>query len=125
MPQLLLNIPDNIHHSLKKIQISRLHDAIRKRPAAKSASLHNIIIEALHGFTGIDLPKPEPTPSLKTKRRKLYANSRSGIRGITQLSSGCWKAQIRLSAKTKYLGIYPTSSEASAAYEAELKRQST
>ncbi|MDT3768186.1 HNH endonuclease [Gleimia hominis] len=49
--------------------------------------------------------------------RSAQANSKSGLKGVCQLSNGTWQAQIMVNRKAYYLGRFPTAREAADAYD--------
>lgn len=49
-------------------------------------------------------------------KRAAQRNSASGILGVTQLSSGRWRASIRANGKDHHIGTFATSLEAGEAY---------
>jgi hypothetical protein len=49
---------------------------------------------------------------------KRQKNNRLGIKGVSLRNSGKYCAVIQINGKTKYLGVFTTAAEASAAYAA-------
>lgn len=54
---------------------------------------------------------------------KASPGSKSGIRGVRQLSNGRWEANIKIARKSIYLGIFPDPEKAYAAYLAAAERR--
>lgn len=57
----------------------------------------------------------EATPAENSRNQRIRSNNKSGYKGVFFLR-GRWMASIRLDGKHKYLGIFDTAEEASAAY---------
>lgn len=56
------------------------------------------------------------TRSQNCANRRVTKRSKSGIKGISQKSSGTWEARIALAGRGFYLGTFPTADAALAAY---------
>jgi hypothetical protein len=63
----------------------------------------------------------EATPPQQIGNTRVRKDSRSGIKAVTQVMSGRWRARIRVAGKERHLGTFDTAEQATAAYSASAK----
>lgn len=61
------------------------------------------------------------TPGQNLVNRKVFRNSKSGIRGVSRLPSGKWRARRKINGRLVYLGTFNTKEEASLVWEKSLR----
>jgi len=59
--------------------------------------------------------------SLNAANRRAHSTSASGIKGVSRLPSGRWRAAITFLGRRHHLGVYDTPDEASSAYFAKAR----
>lgn len=107
-----------------KVYAKRLASA-KEAPGRRGIYLHRAVfgdttltIDHING-NGLDNRRENlrgATAAQNAKNRRLNANASSGLKGVTRLPSGRWRAQIASDGVKYHLGTYASKTDAHAAY---------